>query len=355
MAIPTESEFTRCLAKIDEYPLNVIGYSDRNPCCGWEAAIVDDYVVDNNFKKFKSRNIKECEAPLIFVWDRLSERRRDIFDSEVMRWLLASPEYLRVYNKLFPKGFRVVPEGEIAILRQEFVSWAFERLCKAANWEAKTRTRSVPAYYISERNRIFEDQKDGFRWIRGIISAIMEYHYSNSAELMLEQKKTYKERIIKAIAGIDSLRSLAGDDVVARLMRNLYDGRDLLTQFKGSQGRLERMDNLRQCLSDMLEVDPDALYPISRLDGTARARIFVYRMAGVNWREFKSYKPAQIADLMYMEGFDVQIEQRTIERQCSNFMSMDRKYWTQVEGTRGGAAYMERLAEWRRLLDKNRK
>ncbi|TPQ45799.1 hypothetical protein C2U71_11050 [Burkholderia ubonensis] len=171
---------------------------------------------------------------------------------------------------------------------------------------------------------------------------------------MLHQKKTYKERITKAIEGIESLRSLAGDDVVSRVMGNLYDGKDLLTQFKGSHGRIERIDRLIQCLSDMIEIDPDALYPISRLDGTARARIFVYRMAEVNWREFHSHKPAQIADLMYIEGFDVQIEQRTIERQCSSFMSMGKKYWRQVEGTRGGAAYMERLAEWRRLLDKNR-
>lgn len=353
MAIPAESEFVRCLSKIDDYPLNVIGCTELNPCYGWEGSSADGFFADNNFNNFRSKNRSACEGPLLYVFDVLSEKRRDIFACEVMRWLLSSSEYNRVYSKLFPKGFRVVSESEFARCREDFVDWAFSRLCKAANADVEGRVRSVSAHYLYERDRIFRDQHDRFRWIRGLISAIHEYHYSKSAESMLDLKKTYKDRLIKAINGIESLRSLAGDEVVMKVMGNLYDGKDLLTQFKGSQGRRERIDKLIQCLSDMIEIDPDALYPISRLDGTARARVFVYRMAEVNWREFKSHKPAQIADLMNIEGFDVQIEQRTIERQCSSFMSMGKKYWRQVEGTRGGAAYMERLAEWRRLLDKN--
>ncbi|MBY4768941.1 hypothetical protein [Burkholderia ambifaria] len=355
MAIPTESRFVECLNKIDDYPLNVIGYTALNPCYGWEGSSADGFLADNNFNKFKSKDRDSCEAPLLYVFDVLSGRRRDIFDCEVMRWLLSSSEYNRVYSKLFPNGFKAVSESEFTRCREDFVDWAFGRLSQAANADMEGRVRSVSAYYLHERNRIFRDQHDRFRWIRGLISAIREYHYSKSAELMLDLKKTYKDRLIRAIDGIESLRSLAGDGVVMKVMGNLYDGKDLLAQFKGSQGRRDRIDKLIQCLSDMIEIDPDALYPISRLDGTARARVFIYRMAEVNWREFKSHKPAQIADLMNIEGFDVQIEQRTIERQCSNLMSMGRKYWRQVEGTRGGAAYMERIDEWRRLLDKNRK
>ncbi|WP_158683414.1 hypothetical protein [Burkholderia sp. BE12] len=354
MTIPTESDFVDCLEKIDAYPLDMTEYTDGNPCCGWEEARVGGILrADNNYTHFRLRNREACEAPLSFVHDELARRRKEIFDGVVMQWLLASSEYHRVYSKLFPNGFRVISDSEVSSLRAGFIEWAFERLCKAASMENGRHASSLSLHYLYERKRIFGWQNDSFRWVRGLVSAIREYHYSKSAELMLEMKKTYKERIIKAIEGIESLRSLASDDVVMRLMSNLYDGKDLLSQFKGSQGRVERVEKLVQCLSDMIEIEPDALYPISRLDGTARARVFVYRMAEVNWREFKSYKPAQIADLMYIEGFDVQIEQRTIERQCSNFKSMGRKYWNQIEGTKGGAAYMDRLHEWRRLLDKN--
>ncbi|HEM7881371.1 TPA: hypothetical protein U2L31_007863 [Burkholderia contaminans] len=354
MAIPTESEFVECLKKIDAYPLDMSEYTVDNPCYGWESELVGGILrADNNFTHFRFRNRKACVAPLAFVHDELARRRKEIFDGVVMRWLLSSSEYNRVYSKLFPNGFKVVSDSEASSLREGFIDWAFERLCRVSSIENGKHAGSLSLHYLHERKRIFGWQNDSFRWIRGLVSAIMEYHYSKSAELMLDLKKTYKERIVRAIDGIENLRSLASDDVVVRLMGHMYDGKDLLSQFKGSKERVERIDKLVQCLNDMIEIDPDALYPISRLDGTARARVFVYRMAEVNWREFKSYKPAQIADLMYIEGFDIQIEQRTIERQCSNFMSMDRKYWKQVEGTRGGAAHMERLVEWRRLLDKN--
>lgn len=356
MAIPTESEFIECLGKIDAYPLDMSEYTDENPCCGWEEARVGGILrADSNYKHFRLRDREACEGPLSFIHDELVRRRKEIFDGAVMQWLIASAEYCRVYYKLFPHGYRVVTGAEAVDLRASFIEWAFELLCRAASQEDGAGIRSVSSHYYYARKRVFGWRNTSFRWIRGLVSALKEYHYSNSAELMLHQKKTYKERITKAIEGVESLRSLAGDDVVSRLMGNLYDGKDLLTQFKGSQGRLERTDRLIQCLSDMIKIDPDALYPISRLDGTARARIFVYRMAEVNWREFQSHKPAQIADLMFIEGFDVQLEQRTIERQCSSLMSMGKKYWRQVKGTRGGAAYMERLAEWRQLLDKNSK
>ncbi|MDT6993201.1 hypothetical protein [Burkholderia cenocepacia] len=355
MAIPSEHDFIDCLEKIDAYPIDPTEYADRFPGSGWDREVIEQSIADNNFRLFKARNKPACEPSLQMVFDELGRRSGLIFDTVVMKWLLSSSEYTRVYARLFPNGFQLRSSEELEKIRGEYVDWAFERMCRAANVEDGDGFVIPARHYLNVRRQVFGNFGNSFRWIRVLVSAIREYHYSKSAELMLDLKRTYRERIVRAIEGIENLRSLANDDVVVRLMSHLYDGKDLLTQFKGSQGRVERVEKLIQCLSDMIEIDPDALYPISRLDSTARARVFVYRMADINWREFKSYKPAQIADLMYIEGFDVQIEQRTIERQCSSFMSMGKKYWRQVEGTRGGAAYMERLAEWRRLLDKNRK
>ncbi|MCA8203176.1 hypothetical protein LGM71_19170 [Burkholderia sp. AU33545] len=353
MAIPTEVEFIDCLGKIDGYPLSIDDYPDEEACRGWKEATVDGFFADRNFLNFKLRNRAACEESLSFVFDALSKKRREIFDGAVMRWLTASTEYSSVYAKLFPNGFKVRSEDEVVSIRNNFIELSYERLCKAANTKSARELRMSPAEYLHERRRLFRHQSESFRWIRGLVSAIREYHFSNVAELMVDRRRSYDVRILKAIEAVEVLRSIANDDVAMRVVGVLYDGRNPLRQFKAGDANEERIEKLIECFRDMSKVDADTLYPISRLDGTARARVFVYRMAEENWREFQSSKPGQIADLMYLEGFDVQLDQRTIERQCKNFDSMERKYWTQVRATRGGAAYMERLQRWRQLSKKN--
>ncbi|PRG76143.1 hypothetical protein C6T58_24805 [Burkholderia multivorans] len=80
-------------------------------------------------------------------------------------------------------------------------------------------------------------------------------------------------------------------------------------------------------LLEMKKFDPNILYPISRLDGTARARLFVYKMTDINVQHCGSPKAGLIADLMEIDGFVSQLDLRTIERQCSNYESMQRDYW----------------------------
>ncbi|WP_175812962.1 hypothetical protein [Burkholderia contaminans] len=349
MTIPNETDFFDCLEAIDAYPIDPAEYSDRFPNSGWEREVVEQSIADNNFKLFKARNRVACEPSLHMVFDELSRRSQSIFDTVVMRWLVESAEYTRVYSKLFPAGFKVRAPEEIDKIRMAFVDWAFDRLCNAANVEEGSRFVTPARHYLNIRRQVFGDFGNPFRWIRGLVSAIREYHFSKSAELMAERRKTYRSRVEKAVGAIEVLRSIANDDVAMRVVGVLYDGRNPLKQFKDGQEQTERIDKMEECLRDMSKIDPDTLYPISRLDGTARARVFVYRMAEENWKEFQSSKAAQIADLMYLEGFDVQLDQRTIERQCANFDSMERKYWTQVRATKGGAAYMERMQRWRQL------
>lgn len=349
MAIPSEHDFIDCLEKIDAYPIDPTEYADRFPGSGWDREVIEQSIADNNFRLFKARNRPACEPSLHMVFDELGRRSGLIFDTVVMKWLLASSEYARVYAKLFPDGFRARTPEELEKIRGAYVDWAFERLCKAATVE-ETDGFAMPArHYLNVRRQVFGNFGSSFRWIRGFVSAIREYHFSSSAELMAERRKSYKNRVAKAVDAIEALRAIANDDVAMRVVGVLYDGRNPLKQFKDGQEQTERIDKMEECLRDMSKIDPDTLYPISRLDGTARARVFVYRMAEENWKEFQSSKAAQIADLMYLEGFDVQLDQRTIERQCANFDSMERKYWTQVRATKGGAAYMERMQRWRQL------
>lgn len=352
MAIPSELDFIDCLEKIDAYPIDPTDYADRFPGSGWDREVIEQSVADNNFRLFKARNRPACEPSLHMVFDELGRRSGLIFDTAVMKWLLASSEYTRVYARLFPNGFKVRDPEELEKIRGEYVDWAFERLCKAANVEEGDGFVMPARHYLTVRRRVFGNYGNSFRWIRGLISAIREYHFSNSAELMAERRKSYKNRLAKAVDAIEALRSVANDDVAMRVVGVLHDGRNPLKQFRDGQDQSERIDKIEECLRDMLKIDPDTLYPISRLDVTARARVFVYRMAEENWKEFQSSKAAQIADLMNLEGFDVQLDQRTIERQCANFDSMERKYWTQVRATKGGAAYLERIQRWRRLSDK---
>ncbi|WP_186159223.1 hypothetical protein [Burkholderia gladioli] len=349
MAIPSEADFVDCLDKIDTYPIHPTEYADRFPGSGWERGIVEQSIADNNFRLFKARNRLACEPSLNMVFDELGRRSGLIFDTVVMKWLLGSSEYTRVYGKLFPNGFKARTPEELDEIRREYVDWAFEQMCTAANVEEGSRFVTPNRHYLNVRRKVFGGFGNSFRWIRGLVSALREYHFSNSAELMSERRKSYKNRVAKAVDAIEALRSIANDDVAMRVVGVLHDGRNPLLQFKDGQDKTERIDKIEECLRDMSKIDPDTLYPISRLDVTARARVFVYRMAEENWKEFHSSKAAQIADLMYLEGFDVQLDQRTIERQCANFDSMERTYWTQVRATKGGAAYMERVQRWRQL------
>lgn len=348
--IPSEQDFIDCLARIDAYPIEVCEFSQcfRGIGGDFDRNKVDISIATNNYNLFRERDRAACEPSLVAVFDERCNRAAQIFSEKVMVWLLSSSQYSRVYSKLFPNGFRERSQDEISEMRRIFVDNAFESLCRAAERCGDGRFSDNRRRYYHARARVFGD--DGtFRWIRSLVDALREYHYGDAAMMMAQRRKSYRQRIHCAMDAVKSLREIASDEIAMNLMRVMYDGLNPLLRFKSHKFDEE---GILRCLKDMSEVDADTLYPISRLDVTARARVFVYRMSEANWREFGFHKPAQIADLMLIEGFDVQLDQRTIERQCSNFESMDRKYWKQVEGTKGGAAYVQRLREWRRLSEK---
>ncbi|WP_175935983.1 hypothetical protein [Burkholderia cepacia] len=348
--IPSEQDFIDCLSRIDAYPIEISEFSGcfREIEADFDQSAVEMSLATNNYNLFRVRDRAACEPSLEAVFEERSRRARLIFSENVMVWLLSSVAYSKVYCRLFPDGFREREQNEVEKIRRNFVDGSFEILCRAAERCGEGEFSDNRRRYYHARARVFGD--DGtFRWIRSLVDALREYHYGDAAAIMAQRRKTYHQRINRVMDAIRSIREIASDDVAMELVRIMYDGANPFARFKS-----KKFDEagILQCLKDMSEVDPDVLYPISRLDGTARARVFVYRISEANWREFGSHKPAQIAELMSIEGFEVQLDQRTIERQCSSFESMDKRYWKIVEDTAGGAAYMKRRRELRQLLEK---
>ncbi|MFP3747501.1 hypothetical protein SB816_31045, partial [Achromobacter sp. SIMBA_011] len=57
----------------------------------------------------------------------------------------------------------------------------------------------------------------------------------------------------------------------------------------------------------------DSMYPIARLDDTVRERLFVFRIARANQLCFGKSKTSLVAALMGLEGFENQLDERTLE------------------------------------------
>lgn len=90
----------------------------------------------------------------------------------------------------------------------------------------------------------------------------------------------------------------------------------------------EKFEGRLRLLRSMMETDLDAIYPIARLDSTARERLFVTNMAHANRRATGKHRPSEIATLLELEGFERQMDDRSIERQCAAV----RKRWGKLIG-----------------------
>ncbi|WP_186259150.1 hypothetical protein [Burkholderia gladioli] len=332
--VPSREEFDKCIRCLSSYGVyRVRGWrEDESPD---ESAWIDQ--IQPSVFVGESKDIGV--ALLSRVFDELTHQRQEIHATAVMQWLWASAEYSRAYGKLFPGHFFLKTEDDLGKAKKIFVDNSYSRLRSAALDEDEHRF-----LFSSRRSGLLRDY-DFMRWQEGFVSALREYFYTNSAEMMLERRRSFKKNVESGVEAVRALRKLADDPIFMHLFRRVRDGRNILNAFMSGD---ERGAEIEDSLSEISKFDPGVLYPIGRLDATAKARVFVFRMAEVNLIEFHSVKSAQIADLMNLEGFDVQLDPRSIERQCAQLDAMKKKFWTQLGDTKGGAAYMSRVFGARR-------
>jgi hypothetical protein len=165
-----------------------------------------------------------------------------------------------------------------------------------------------------------------------LIEAIREYHFTDRAREIVENRRQFHSRIAAAIAGLKALEGLISDQAIVNRFGTL--------QFH-SKSEIPILDvhhkNRIETLAQMQSTHVDSMYPIARLDDTAKERLFVFRMARANERCFGKAKSALIANLMELEGFKSRLDERTIERQCAALDRKKRQLFDELDATSVGA------------------
>ncbi|WP_146126550.1 hypothetical protein [Burkholderia multivorans] len=311
MTVPSVEDFIACLDLYGRYSVEPKIYENPGHIEGGS----EDYIYWEATKSLFLANEREFEGLLTRAYDAMVRQQTEIHHTLVMRWLDKSPPFSRAITRLFPYVERIGGLSEMQAHREIFVSSAMERLRPLA---------VVDGFRFNiVKNRIFSGPSV-YGWVGGLVSALYEYHYVNSAELISSRRKLYLSRVDDAIKAVEALQSLADDPVASNLFERVGRKRSFIKQFKSNCGN---SGDMLSRLLEMKKFDPNILYPISRLDGTARARLFVYKMTDINVQHCGSPKAGLIADLMEIDGFVSQLDLRTIERQCSNYESMQRDYW----------------------------
>ncbi|MCO1349229.1 hypothetical protein L0Z31_17335 (plasmid) [Burkholderia vietnamiensis] len=311
MTVPSVDDFIACLDLYERYSFEPKFYDNPGRVEGGS----EDHIYWEATKSLFVNNEGEFERLLARAYEEMVRRQTEIHHTPVMRWLDQSPSFGVAINRMFPYVERIGGLSEMRAHRDIFVSSAIERL---RPWAAVDGFR-----FNIIRDRIFSGPSV-YGWVGSCVYALYEYHYVNSAELISSRRKLYLYNVENAIKAVEALQSLADDPIASSLFERVGRKRTFIKQFQSKRGNSEDMLSR---LSEMKKFDPNILYPISRLDGTARARLFVYKMADTNVQHCGSAKAAVIAELMEIDGFVSRLDLRTIERQCANYGSMQQNYW----------------------------
>ncbi|MDR8090340.1 hypothetical protein KPB05_23050 [Burkholderia gladioli] len=251
----------------------------------------------------------------------LSVRRQDelFLKHPAVNWMTSQPGFRAIERKIRPKHYRSADSDSEPHCDDldTVVDAHHDMICRAA--------KSAPPRYRQRKFSAAIDKtlaaSDTFEnWLLGLVSAVHEYHYLDTTEVIIRNRRQLKDRTAVAIAGLHALRELQED----RAAVNRFN---LLQKARGCELSMFDTDSecLLQLLHNLAQSDQDSMYLLSRLDGTARERLFVFRVGRLNDRHWGKYRASLIASLMTIEGFSTQLDERTIERQCSAIQGKERQ------------------------------
>ncbi|CAE6697981.1 hypothetical protein R75465_00338 [Paraburkholderia aspalathi] len=245
---------------------------------------------------------------LIEVAMRAASEKYSIFDDdEVLPWLEDQQPFRRVRDRCWgttdAKSVGVVSDEQRA---QNY----YEALHKTAQSDT------------ARGRRRFEDRLDALLgvhrisivgWVLRLVGALAEYHFADAPAKIISNRRQYLSKIRNAIVGMEAVLELEKDRAIVNRFHTLrpYEDEELNLIDEDFHKRIK-------VLRSMEATDIDTMYPIARLDETAKERLFVFRMARANHLVWRKFRPADISILMEMEGFRVQLDDRTIQRQCAD-------------------------------------
>ncbi|MFP3703388.1 hypothetical protein SB783_05245 [Paraburkholderia sp. SIMBA_009] len=165
-------------------------------------------------------------------------------------------------------------------------------------------------------------------WILRFFDALIEYYFTDSARRIVENRRRFRSKVAAAIAGMKALRELTSDQAIINRF-NVLQGKSgpPIPLVDATYSRRLRI------LVRMQTTHIDSMYPIARLDDTVRERLFVFRIARANQLCFGKSKTSLVADLMGLEGFENQLDERTIERHCATAIQIKRQLFNELDET----------------------
>ncbi|CAM2169457.1 conserved hypothetical protein [Paraburkholderia sacchari] len=264
------------------------------------------------------------DAAIQLIGDLISERHRKtdlIQEDTVYQWLSSHSAFARMIRALRSRD----RSGDLHDTDSQRATKIFDWMKKTAESDS---TRGGERFRKRKEILFGTHRRSETVWIHRFVSALIEYHFTDSTRQIVENRRKFRSRVAAAIAGMRALRELGSDQAIVNRFHALqaYSGPAIPLIDSTSRKRLG-------ILLRMQTTHIDSMYPIARLDDTARERLFVLRIARANQLCFGKSKSALIADLMGFEGFDHQLDERTIERHCATAVQVRRQLFGELQET----------------------
>ncbi|MGF6792411.1 hypothetical protein [Paraburkholderia sp. 35.1] len=314
MTVPSADAFLDCIRQLRDVP-------------------VPELYCEFRIERFAQENDDEGRALVRRAYADIYERRVRACDHGTVKWLWNDPAFQSAWKRIRGRRPPVEPTW-YAHEDEAFLNRKFAQLKEAA-------LSGDRAQFFSHVRVVLYDHFAAWDWLIGLTEALHEYLYLDAAKIAATNRKCITERLAAAIKGIEALAQLADDPFASALYESVTRG-------TGHHARLSEMAGTLSGLKEMTLIDPENLYPIARLDDTVKERLFVWRIAQLNRRRWRVPKTALIADLMAIEGFATQPDERTVERQCAAFDDQLTRYYRQFDTTAAGKRIAVDAALWRK-------
>lgn len=199
-------------------------------------------------------------------------------------WAKSQPGYVRAREILWP---RKKAKGNQLPANANWINHQIERLQKRSHGGLTVLQSSF-------------SQTLAHSWQSSAFHALYEYFYQDHATQMYALARNGPPALLSIATSID--------EVLLPLLNALPEHRNSVFA-----NRLERM---------LRYLEDDEIFnslPIKRNTLHKAEQLFVYRLWRANMQYTGKPKPEAIAELMTLDGFDRQFDERTIERMCARF------------------------------------
>jgi hypothetical protein len=262
-----------------------------------------------NREMFLDENPKIAKQLIEIALQARSKSFDSLDEDEVLSWLSDQHAFRRVEERCWK--ITDAPNPDDRPYDEQRIDRYYESFHKAAqmdNPRGKRRFEDRIDMLLGVHKRSYVG------WLVRLISAIGEYHYGDSTTKMISNRRQYFSRIRSAIDGMNSILDLQADRAITNRFVTLtpYGEENLKLIDDDFHKRL-------RVLQAMEETDIDTMYPLERLDKTAKERLFVFRMTRANHLVWRKYRPSDIYILMELEGFASPLSERNIQRLCAEF------------------------------------